>query len=40
MVKTFLISSSLERKGQWPYDLVCSIWDVGPNKFAQMMNLG
>ena len=24
-----LISSSLEPKGQWPWDLVCSIADVG-----------
>ena len=34
------ISSSLEPKGQWPWDLVCSIGDVGPTRFAQMMNLG
>ena len=34
------ISSSLEPKGQWPWDLVCSIGDVGPTKFAQMMNIG
>ena len=35
-----LMSSSLEPKGQWPCDLVCSIWDVGPTRFAQMINLG
>ena len=23
-----------------PWDLVCSIWDVGPTKFVQMMILG
>ena len=28
-----------EPKGQWPWDLVCSIGDVGPTRFAQMMNL-
>ena len=39
-VKTLYISSSLEPKGQWPWDLVCSIVDVGPFQFAQMMNLG
>ena len=27
-------------KGQWPWDLVCSIGDVGPTRCAQMMNLG
>ena len=27
-------------KGQWPWNLVCSIGDVGPIRFAQMMNLG
>ena len=32
--------SSLEPKGQWPWDLVCSIGDVGPTRFAQMINLG
>ena len=26
-------------KGQWPWDLVCSIWDVVSTWFAQMMNL-
>ena len=31
MVKTIEISSSLEPKGQWPWDLVCGIVDVGPN---------
>ena len=34
------ISSSLEPKDQWPWDLACSIGDVGPTKFAQMMNIG
>ena len=37
--KTLLISSTLEPKGQWPWDLVCSIGDVGPTRFAQRMNL-
>ena len=26
-------------KGQWHWDLVCSIGDVGPTRFAQMINL-
>ena len=34
------LKSSLEPKGQWPWDLVCSIVNVGPTKFAQMMILG
>ena len=38
--KNLSISSSLEPKGQWPWDLVCSIGDVGPTRFVQMMNLG
>ena len=38
--KNPLISSSLEPKSQWPWDLVCSIGDVGPTGFAQMINLG
>ena len=38
--KHFKISSSLEPKGQWPWDMVCSFVDVGPIQFAQMMNLG
>ena len=38
--ENFLISSSLEPKGQWPWELVCSIGDVSPTKFAQMINLG
>ena len=25
-------------KGQWPWDLVCSIGDVDSTRFAQMMN--
>ena len=40
MVKTLKMLSSLEPKGQWPWDLVCSIGDVGPTSFAQMTNLG
>ena len=39
-LKTLQISSSLEPKGQWLLDLVCSIGDVGPTRFAQMMYLG
>ena len=39
VVKTLYISSTLEPKGQWLWDLVCSIVDVGPNGIAQMMNL-
>ena len=27
-------------KDHWLWDLVCSIRDVGPTSFAQMMNLG
>ena len=38
--KNLLMSSSLEPKGQWPWDLVCSIGDVGPTRFAQKINLG
>ena len=34
------ISSSLELKGEWPCESVCSIGDVGPTRFAQMMKLG
>ena len=30
----------MELKGQRPWDLVCSIGNVGPTRFAQMMNLG
>ena len=26
-----------EPEGRWPWDLVCSIGDVGPTKFVQMM---
>ena len=39
MVKTLQKSSSPEPEGRWPWDLVCSIWVVGPNKFVQMMIL-
>ena len=38
--KLFKMSSSLEPKGHWLWDLVCSIGDVGPTRFAQIMNLG
>ena len=38
--KNPLIIFSLEPKGQWPWNLVCSIGDIGPTRFAQMMNLG
>ena len=38
--KNSLLSSSLEPKGHWPWDLVCRIGDVGPTRLAQMMNLG
>ena len=34
------ILSSLEPKRQWPWNLLCSIEDVVPTRFAQMMNLG
>ena len=39
--KNLYISSTLEPKGQWPWDLVCSIVyvHVGPTGIAQMMNL-
>ena len=39
MVKTLKKSSSPEPEGRWPWDLVCSIWDVRPTKFVQMMIL-
>ena len=35
--KNLLKSSSQEPEGQRPWDLVCSIGDVGPTKFVQMM---
>ena len=38
--KNLLKSSSQESEGQRPWDLVCSIGDVGPTKFVQMMILG
>ena len=38
--KNSLISSPLEPKGHWFWDLVCSIGGVSPTRFAQMMNLG
>ena len=33
MLKPFKYAS-LEPKGQWPWDLVCSIADVGPTRFC------
>ena len=38
--KTLLISSSLEPNGQWLWDLVCCIGNLGPTRFSQMMILG
>ena len=38
--KTLQTSSSLEPKGHWLWDMVCSIRGMGPTRFAQMMNLG
>ena len=38
--KNYLNIFSLEPKHQWPWDLLCSIDDVVPTKFAQMMNVG
>ena len=40
MVKPLEKSSSPEQEGRCPWDLVCSIGDVGPTKFVQMMILG
>ena len=40
MIKTLQKSFPPEPEGQWPWDLVCSIGDVGPTKFVQMMILG
>ena len=37
--KNPLKSSSPEPEGRWPWDLICSIGDVGPTKFVQMMIL-
>ena len=39
MVKTIKKSSYQEPEDRWPWILVCSIGDVWPTKFAQMMNL-
>ena len=33
------LNSSPEPEGRWPWDLVCSIGDVGPTKFVQMLIL-
>ena len=38
MVKTLLKSSSPEPGGRWPWDLVCSIGGVGPNKSNLLPN--
>ena len=38
--KNSLKSFSPKPKGGWPWDLVFSIWDVGPTKFAHMNILG
>ena len=38
--KNPLKTSSPEPEGRWPWGLVCSIGDVGPTKFVQMMILG
>ena len=35
--KNLLKSSSPEPEGRLPWDLVCSIGDVGPTKFVKMM---
>ena len=37
--KNLLKSSSPEPEGLWYWDLVCSIGDVGPTKFVQMIIL-
>ena len=34
------VCSSLESKGQWPWDLIYGIENVGPTQFAQMMKMG
>ena len=34
-----LLKSSPEPEGQWPWDLVCSIGDVGPTKFVLDLDL-
>ena len=33
------LKSSPEPEGRYPWDLACSIWDVGPTKFVQIMLL-
>ena len=35
--ETPLKSSSSEPEGQLPWDLVCSIWNVRPTEFVQIM---
>ena len=40
MVKTIKKTSSPEPEGRWPWDLICSIGDVRPTKFVQIMILG
>ena len=34
------LKSSPEAGRWWPWELVCSVGDVGPSKFVQMMILG
>ena len=38
--KTFKKFSSREAKGQLPWGLVCSIWDMGPIKFEKIITFG
>ena len=33
------LKATSEQESQYPWDLVCSIWDMGPSKFVQMMIL-
>ena len=32
--------TQISYEDQWPWDMVCSILDVNPSRFAQIMNLG
>ena len=34
------LKKSPQPEGRWPWDLVCSIEDVGPPKFVQILILG
>ena len=38
--KNFKKSSSLEPKGQWPWNLICGIGCSSTTKYVQMMTLG